>query len=41
MNNSRKRILNFIKVGAHDELLDKQQKLEKARYEKELLHLGL
>jgi hypothetical protein len=41
MKNARDRIFNFINVGAHDELLDKQQKLEKARYEIELKNLGL
>lgn len=41
MKNARDRIFNFINVGAHDELLDKQQQLEKTRYAKELKNLGL
>jgi predicted nucleic acid-binding Zn-ribbon protein len=41
IKNARDRIFNFIDVGAHDELLDKQQKLEKTRYAAELKKLGL
>ena len=41
MKNAKTRIFNFIEVGAHDELLDKQQLLEKQRYAKELQKLGV
>jgi len=41
LKGAKDRIFNFINVGAHDELLDKQQQLEKARYEEELKKLGL
>ncbi len=41
MKNNRDRMFNFIKVGAHDELLDEQQKLEKTRYAAELKKMGL
>ncbi len=41
IKNAKDRIFNFIDVGAHDELLDKQQQLEKTRYATELKKLGL
>lgn len=37
----KKRILDFIAFGIHDELLDKQKKLEKKKYEMKLKELGL
>lgn len=41
LKSEKDRIFNFINVGAHDELLDEQQQLEKARYKEELKKLGL
>ncbi len=37
----KKRIIDFIAFGIHDELLDQQKKLEKKKYEKKLKELGL
>lgn len=39
--NGKDRMFNFIDFGAHDELLDEQQKLEKQKYTVELKNLGL
>jgi len=41
IDSPRERLFNFIDYGAHEEILEEQQKVELALFKEELIKLGL